>query len=278
MSITDRINEAPTNAAAAIAAGLAMAAAEFHEVGAVPVVVLPEDREVSSLEEYLPAPARLRQSVALSTPQDLAAYVNLFGHKGRTMIFADRAGGRVTAILDYHTSATEPSWNAHRAGCVLEHPPAFKDWTARNGKPATQAEFAQFLEDHIPDIVTPDGATLLEVCRNFEAKKAVTFQSSQRVADGSVQFTFNEDVQGAARGGALKVPTEFVVLLAPYEGVVPRPVTARLRYRIGDGGKLAIWFDLVRLQDVVVTAFDEVVALVREQTAGAARAVVLGSI
>ncbi len=278
MSITDRINEAQTNAAAAIAAGAAMAEPSFHTVGDVPVVVLPEDRALSSLEAYLPAPARLKQGVSLSTPHDLAAYVNLFGHKGRTLIFADRAVSRVTAILDYHTSAAEPSWNEHRAECSLRPTPAFKDWAAQNGKASTQAEFAQFLEDHIPDIVTPDGATLLEVCRNFEARKSVTFQSSQRVADGSVQFTFNEDVQGAARAGALKVPTEFVVLLAPYEGLLPRPVTARLRYRIGAGGKLAIWFDLVRLQDVMVSAFDEVVELVRVQTRDAVRAVVLGSI
>ncbi len=189
-----------------------------------------------------------------------------------------RLAATFQAVLDYHTDPATPSWNTHRALCALVKTVAWTEWAALNKKVCTQAEFATFLEDHIPDIASPAGATLVELARNFEAAKDVTFQSSQRASDGSITFAYNETVKENVRGATMKVPAEFVLGLAPFEGSPKYQVTARLRYRIADGGKLTLWYDLLRVQDVLDAAFNDVLADVVKATAPAVRGVLLGAL
>lgn len=277
--IPETINEAKNQTSAALLAGAALSQTkpEVVEVHGQPMLFVPDGQKLEHLTALMPKPARLTQTVHLLTPEAFCDYVKLFGDPTRSVIFAQPRPGGFVASLDYHATPTDPSWNGHRANLSLHQTLAWKEWTAANKVPMSQADFAQFLEDHIPDIAEPSGATLLEVARNFEAKKAVTFQSSQRVSDGSVQFTFNEDVQGTPKAGALKVPSEFVLVIAPFEGTKPAALKARLRYRIGEGGKLSIWFDLIRAQDVLDSAFNEVYAEIKASTSSVVRSIVLGS-
>lgn len=278
--IPESVHTAKSDTAAAIAAGAALSPIkpEVVEVHGQPVIFVPTGLTLQNLSDYLPAPPKLHQAVTLVTPQSFCDYVNLFGQPTRSLIFATPRRATFVAVLDYHESPSQPSWNNHAAVLTLQPTLAWKEWSGQNNKPMSQADFAQFLEDHIPDIAEPAGGLLLEVARNFEAKKSVAFQSIQRVSDGSVQFSFNEDVQGTPKAGALKVPTEFTLGIAPFEGTEIAAVTARLRYRIGEGGKLSIWYSLIREQDVLDRAFDRVCDVVTTGTAASVRAVVLGSI
>lgn len=278
--IPESIKDASNNTASAIAAGAALATVkpEVVDVHGQPVLFVPDGFRLENLSGYLPSPSRLSQFVSLVTPKSFCDYVNLFGQADRSIVFAQPKGASFVTVLDYHANPTAPSWNGHKASCVLQHTAAWKEWTAQNKQPMSQADFAQFLEDHIPDIAEPAGAVLLEVARNFEAKKAVTFQSIQRISDGSVQFAFNEDVQGTPKAGAMKVPTEFTLVIAPFEGSEPETVVARLRYRIGDGGKLSIWYDLIRAQEVLDRAFNRIYADIEKGTKKSVRAVVIGSV
>lgn len=271
------VQAAVTNTAAAIAAGEELAKkVEVRDYHGHLLTFVPAGLNVQDHTQYRPAPPTLKETVNLHRPEDFCAYVALFADKATTMVFTDYNDG-FGAILDYHKSPTEPSWGRHQATLGLAHPPAWTTWAAKNKTFMTQTEFGQFLEDNLPDIAAPNGADLLEVARNFEASKSVAFKSFKRESDGAVNFAYEEDVKGTTSQGAIKVPTEFTLGLVPYEGAKKYAVTARLRYRIAGAGVLTLWYELLRLEDVLDAAFTEIEASICEKLTPVIRAMVRGN-
>lgn len=272
-----KITDAKTETAAAMEAGAALNRnLEQLVIEGVPYVAMPLDMGLNNLGATLRAPTRLAQLVLLSAHESFVAYVRAFGDPARSVVFAD-AVGAFTAVLDYHLSTDTPSFNGHRATYHMLRTQAWLDWTGANGKKKTQEEFAAFIETHVKDIGSPDGALLLEMVRNLEINKDVTFKSSQRVADGSVQFMFNENVNGT--GGSMKVPVSFVLALKPFEDSQSLiPVTAKLRYRLQGAGQLSLWFELEETDEVIKLAFQEELARLRAEVAPYTRMVIVGGI
>ena len=99
---------------------------------------------------------------------------------------------------------------------------------------------------------------MLEVSRTLEAKKKVNFASGIRLANGEVQFTYEEQIQGTAAKGQIKVPETFVLGIPVFHGGPRYHVEARLRYRIADGGAMTMWYDLLRPHKIIEHAALEV--------------------
>lgn len=118
----------------------------------------------------------------------------------------------------------------------------------------------------VGEVGSPDGATLLEVCRTLEAKKKVDFKSAIRLADGSTQFTYDEDVQGSARQGQLAVPEQFSLGIPVFENGAKYRADVRLRYRIQDGGNLIMWLELIRPHKIIEDAVKQLRADISAQT------------
>lgn len=153
--------------------------------------------------------------------------------------------------------ATIAGWRRFRAIYAPIMAPEWMTWTAANKQAMDQAKFSQFIEDNLPDVAQPPGADLLTITRSIEAKKKVNFASSIRLSDGSHQLTFEEEVQGSAAKGQLTIP-ESIRLAIPVLLNGPRyAVDARLRYRIDQAGKLALWVDLLRPHEIVQHAVTE---------------------
>lgn len=220
-----------------------------------PYTLVPDGVSLHNLEGYLLNPVLRRADVALYDAASFVAYVNRFKDDA-SVIFSDKIAKAFTAVLDYHEGADGfARWGRHRVMLQARQTEAWKRWVSASKTPMNQATFAAFLEDNVPDIAEPEGAKIVEAARNLEAKKAVAFQSHQRPHDGSVHFLYSEDVQGHQRGGELKIPEQFILGIAPFEGSAKYRVTARVRFRIEDGGKLAMWFDLYRVEDIVEQAY-----------------------
>lgn len=226
--------------------------------------LVPKGAAIMSLEAFCAAPARIRTTVKLYEAASFTKYLTAFKDSG-TAIFADREKLTLVGFLDYHQSAQAPRWCSHNAWLVLRRTEAWVRWTNANGKRMDQVTFASFLEDNLVDIASPDGATLLEMAKNFEIKRDVAFSSAVRLDNGQHQFTYVEEGTGTSQKGQITIPDRFVLGLAPVEGVEPYRVDARLRYRMQDG-KLAIWFDLLRPEDYLKAAFESVVVFVKAQT------------
>lgn len=176
---------------------------------------------------------------------------------------ADR--GTIRAVINAHNGTDMgggndghgiAEWGDHTATLQLRHTPDWTEWTSRDGKLMRQTEFAEFIEDHLPNFVTPSGADMLELAQTFQATTRVDFDSSQRLKSGETQIAYKESTEAAAgKKGTIAIPDTFTLGLQVYERADAYRIDARFRYRI-DGGQLALGYKLTRPRDVLLAAFD----------------------
>ncbi|MGW7495399.1 DUF2303 family protein [Streptomyces luteogriseus] len=176
-------------------------------------------------------------------------------------VYADSERLTVTAVLNAH-AAESPSWGDHRLILQLRTTDAWKQWIQNDGQLLGQEEFAEFLEDHLPELLEPSSADMLEIAQSLQAATKVDFQSGVRLSSGQRQFQYVETTTTkAGQKGQLTVPETFVIGLIPFEGSEGYRLTARLRYRITDRG-LRMGYKLERPADVLRTAFTDVVNVI----------------
>ncbi|MFF7946974.1 DUF2303 family protein [Streptomyces griseorubiginosus] len=179
-------------------------------------------------------------------------------------VYADNERLTVTAVLDAN-AADEPRFGGHRLHLALRETTAWKQWLRNDGELLDQETFAEFLEDHVPEVLEPAGAEMLEIAQSFQAAQKVDFQSAARIGSGQRQFQYVETIQSkAGQKGQLTVPETFVIGLIPFEGSDGYRLTARLRYRIGQQG-LRLGYKLDRPDEIRAKAFADVVKAIGEQ-------------
>lgn len=225
-----------------------------------PFLVIRSDYKVEDLEKYLPNPTRKRGSFVLEDTSSFIAYVKR--HKnddtGLYATFKEAGGLRIpsfVAVFDEHSkSSKQANWRQHKATYDCQLSEEWKIWIRSNKSQVDQTTFAQFIEDNLPDIIRPDGASLMEVAKTLEAKKDVSFKSGIRLENGDVQFQYSEDTTGRAGNGTMEIPSEFVIgIPIVFNGPVVE-IKARLRYRIPNGA-LTFRYDLVRPHKAIEEAF-----------------------
>ncbi|MFD8805615.1 DUF2303 family protein [Streptomyces sp. NPDC059597] len=195
-----------------------------------------------------------------TTVRDTPSFLAYFGKHSddASEVYADSDRLTITAVLNAH-SADESSWGDHRVVLALRTTDAWKQWTQADGQLMDQEAFAEFLEDHLPELLDPSAAEMLEIAQSLQATSKVDFQSGVRLASGQRQFQYVETTTTkAGQKGQLTVPETFVIGLVPFEGSEGYKLTARLRYRITDRG-LRMGYKLERPADTLRTAFADVV-------------------
>lgn len=253
---------------------LAAATPAIIDAGEFVTLVVPDGARVEQIntDDRLPAPLRKTGRVQLLDATSFAAYVHKHHEDGRTELYADPKRPGVVAVLNGHGHRTDDDidpdtgWGDHRAELVFRPTDAWQRWIKRNGTLGTQGDFAEHIEDSLPDIVSPPAADMLELAQSFQASTRVHFESAKDLASGQRQLVYREETSATAGSkGEITIPREFEIGVAPYEGSAPYRVTARLRYRLTDG-RLAIGYVLDRPEDVLRTAFDDVLKSVQDQT------------
>jgi uncharacterized protein YfdQ (DUF2303 family) len=230
----------------------------------VPVAIIPPGYTVEAHEELLTSPLRQRASASLSTVDSFILYVNKFGSANK-QLFANTLKSQVDAILDYHAESNgAASWCTHCASLSLQLSQQWQTWKSRHGRAMSQVEFAEFLEDNCPDIVEPDGAAVLEAASSLEANKTVKFKSGVNLSNGTVQITYDEQVEGKGKGQII-VPARFILGIPVFEGNDPIPVNARLRFRIKDD-VITFTYLLDKPERILKDAFDLVLKHIEEGT------------
>ncbi|MFD3717230.1 DUF2303 family protein [Streptomyces sp. NPDC058674] len=213
--------------------------------------------------EHTGIPARKHGTTTVRDTTSFGAYFAKHSDDD-TEVYADADRLTVTAVLDAHT-ADMPRWSGHRLLLSLRKTEAWEQWLASDGKLMGQEQFAEFLEDHLPELLDPAAATMLEIAQSIQAATKVDFQSGTRLATGERQFKYVENTTAkAGQRGDLTIPETFVVGLIPFEGSEGYRLTARLRYRITDQ-QLRIGYKLERPGDTLRTAFADVVTAIGEQ-------------
>ena len=212
------------------------------ETWGTPYLFAPDGYRVIDLEHLLQTPVRKRGHFKFNDAASFVAYFKR--HQMASTIYATLNPAKFVAVLDDHRS-DEPGWRDHIASYECPLSVEWKAWTGSNKKVFKQPDFAQFIEDNLPDIVEPSGADMLEISRTLEAKKKVDFASGIRLSNGQVEITYNETINGTAGKGKIQIPETFSIGIPVLEGGERYKVEARLRYRISEGD-LVLWYDLLR--------------------------------
>lgn len=236
------------------------------QVGRGQFVAVPEGYSIEDLERFMDKPLRARRHVFAHDAESFSDYVNAYKAEkvNNPYLSASLPSNRVQCILDYHAE-TDPAFCDHMIRYEPPHSEEWKRWRANDGAVMSQSDFARFIEENADDIQKPEAAKVIEVSRSLQAKKKVDFVSDTKLSDGSVQFTYNETVEGSASRGNVKVPDEFTLGLPIYFNGVAYKVRARLRFRI-NAGNLSMWYDLHRREYVEQDAFLEIVKTISGST------------
>ncbi|MDE1464824.1 DUF2303 family protein [Spartinivicinus poritis] len=224
----------------------------IHNKEGIPFVAISHDYKLTSIEQYLPHPIKMRQHVKMNTVQSLINYINRFKNP-HTTIFADDTRQSFNAVIDFHVSQDEPRSGSHTVeyGCPLSR--EWEAWQCRNNEKMDQTTFAEFLEERAEDIVNPSGAELLEIALKFNVIRKAVFGSAMRLSTGEYQFTYSEDNQK----GTVELPEQIKLGLAPFHNGEKYEVKAKLYYRLQEG-QLLLWYKLVEPERVIEDAFNEV--------------------
>jgi uncharacterized protein YfdQ (DUF2303 family) len=234
--------------------------------------LVPNDCKVESLlnlqyPEGLP-PSRIRHTVTMKSADSFAAYVMLYADQF-TRIFADPDKFYFRGALDFHGTKAdnlEPKFVSHNVQFTMTQDDRWKIWRGMDGKPFSQAEFAEFIEDNRRDIEMPDPATMLEIARSLEAKTDVNFRQATNLQNGQVQIRYEEVVTaGVPNAGNIEVPTEFTIRIPVFFGEPPLSIPVRLRFRL-HGGKLTFHYKLFRPLETEQDAFKAAVDQIGRET------------
>lgn len=253
-------------------ADLAKAATEPDEleIGKVYAFHTPEGVKIVDLVngEWAPHPRR-RQGLTRVTDVDSFAWLYQRFAGDATEVYADAGHVSVTAVFDGNDeTADTPGWYEHKALLQLELTSQWREWSSISGAMMNQEEFANFVEDHLPDIVDPAAATMLEVAQNLQGTQRMSWQSASILRDGTRQLSYVESTEASAggAGGSMKVPHEIKLGLRVFEGTSDRfEITGRFRYRI-TSGRLVLGVKLLGMKETCDSAFADVVGQVSEKT------------
>jgi hypothetical protein len=252
--------------------------------GGAQLLLVPEGFTAESIkpfiDEYLTAPRRRKGTAQLASLKSFIDHVKRFKDEN-SAIFADRtdpAKPSLTCVLDYHCSGgiekAQARFGEHRAVYAFPLSDEWNEWKARDGKPFTQAEFAEFIELRLGDVLPPElagpaaeefrdrlGATftnatkLLELSRGLEVHTASRLKQAVKLESGESQMIYVEEHQGAA-GATLKVPSAFVIAIPVFRNGAGYQLPVRLRYR-ARGAELSWFYELYRDEVVFDHAFQE---------------------
>lgn len=212
------------------------------------------------LETYRTHPQRKSGTATVHTLDSFIDLVNR--HKtASTAIFAnsDWQKPSLTAVIDYHTIDSDEADNLkHRIGYTFPLSEEWRAWVALNGKPLSQSEFAEFIEDHISDLSTPDEAEELDFQKKFSFKVAFPTQLVElsrglqvnadtrvknvvNLQNGTAQIVFEEEHQTLDKqGNRIDVPGMFILSIPPFFGGETARIPVRLKYKKTPNG--VVWF------------------------------------
>lgn len=264
------------DAVAIIDVALASAGPQPIEPGGLYVAVVPVGHAATLIDDRdrqdarAERPIRRRGTATLTRAASFSDYVTAHSEPGAEVgpaLFANDDAHMVQAVFNGPGPGTA-GWGDDRAVLSLVTTQQWDDWTGMHGVPMTQKVLAEFLEEHLSQVVTPDGATLLEMVTTFEAMTNVEIQSVTRLTNGTRQLVWKEATTAkAGQTGEAEFPDAFLLELVPFEGMAPVTVGVRLRYSVTRDRGLSLTFLLDDTNVILRNAFDVILNAV-EQAVG----------
>jgi uncharacterized protein YfdQ (DUF2303 family) len=230
-----------------------------REIGNALVMALPDSYKLHDLTKQRAdaelVAARKKHTAVLLDLASFITYVKDQAQPDFGYIYADPDARRFTAVFNDYRAIAVAGWRDQRATYTAALTPEFTKWLENSGKPKSQTEFAEFIEDNFADIVEPFAQQLLDVATTIQAKTDINFSSAKRLDNGQVQLGYTEVIDAkAGADGALTIPREFKLGLRLFKNGGGYHLKARLKYRLASG-TVKFWYELDRPERAMEDAF-----------------------
>lgn len=265
--MSDELLDAGSDAAAIISTVERLVAPALLDLAADGnnVAALPTGIRLESLKKYRDeSRAKPERTEGLATLTSLASFIDHVNRfkKGYSAVFATEK--QLLAVYDYH-DALDPNWCKHLAQYRFPVSIEWKAWAAADGRQMAQGAFAEFLEQHVSDVTTPndqDGAhfgelnytlatpaQLLGLSRGLMVRVEMEAVAKPNLSSGESEVSYKEQ-HADSTGAPLKVPGGFMLLIPPFDEGPRYRIPVRLRYRV-QGGKVMWSIHLHRAEAVI---------------------------
>jgi len=229
------------------------------------------ERALVIAEERRATPRALVAVQTLTDVDSFTRYVNRFKNAD-SAIFADAEAVKLRAVLDFHAPSSTPEnqrWGRHRAlyACPLSEP--WKRWTAFDGKPMSQDEFADFIDANMADLTSPTAtdvdvaqpAAVLEMARNLQVRTKGAFERQVNQTTGESNFLARTENETTST----KIYRAFALKLPVFRNGEPWRVEARIRFKLAEQ-KATFSYHLHQRIETIEHAFAEVCKVVGDAT------------
>lgn len=259
---------------------------DAHDGTPVAVLVARAGVTASTLQAALDTFATIPRSRAGKLRAlDLGSFAGLvlrdYDHGSVVLVDVSGAGASFEAVLDYHRSiggfeAGERHGQRHGRE-VITYSPELSDewraWTEQAGKPMTQGSFAEWIDEHLPDIADPGHLAsdpdstaakfgqvygfsadqaygyatperLQVLSTGFQVREGSVIKSAVNLASGEVQLQY-ETSHTDEGGKPLNVPRRFLLSIPVFKREAAYLVPVKLSYR-KQSGQIVWFFELYR--------------------------------
>lgn len=214
------------------------------------IITVPNNFRTEVLANPDQEPQVTRRTPRFFETESFIAYVNAFKVDGQTRVFVHPESLKAEAVIDYDKTG-KPDRGVHRATLQLALSPEWKIWMDAAIQTKTrgfsQEEFAEFLEEHGVNVVTPPAADLIELVTKMQVTRQVNYKRAIHLHDGRQQFTYTNDNDS----GTVEFPTRLELGIPVFKGGQPYRVQVLLRYRLQDGGTLRFAMIVHRHEEIM---------------------------
>ncbi len=248
-------------------------------------------------DDYRTKPKDRADTATLRDLKSFIAYTNRF-KDAESALFAinERSTPSITAVLDYHGAGgiedETQRFGNHRAVHRFPLSDEWKVWTENDDKKMTMVEFAEFLENHIIDVLPvemvtvetedeeirrffammggkaalADPARLMEIANNLQINESSHIKNAFKLSSGEATIEFqSEHETHTAQSGKITIPKLFAIGTPVFKAGVPYRIFSRFRYR-KTGGGIQFFYKLWRTDRVFDHAFDEAIEKAASET------------
>jgi hypothetical protein len=207
-------------------------------------------------------------TLTLLTPESFSRAIT--DHRDdRTKVFADNEKSDVVAVFDFLQTGGRDlksdvenratGWGQLRAVIGFAESRKLKEWK-KTLEWMNQTDFANFLEDHLEDVLTPSGQDLLSIATDLEASSQGSFKGKMNLQNGSTKLCYQDDVETT-----VEVPRLLTLGIPLFEHGDKYKLGARLRFVIS-GGSVKFKLLFTNLQDAKDQEFERIVQEIEEKT------------
>lgn len=251
------------------------------------VLVLPEGLETHSvkkmLDEYLPAPERLRGNTELTTAESFKKFVERFKNE-TSALFYNKERTAISCVFDF-SQKDKPQFEQHTALYNFPLSKSWKNWMAKNKQGLNQLNFVEHIEDNINDLCEPLkdddldddlrelklrlGGNFATVAKMVELSRGIKINVDERavskINNSTGEVTIEYATEHKDGKTALKLPNLFMVMVQVLENGKYYKLPCHLRYRMNDG-RVVWYYEVINADKAIEHAVKEELADIEKST------------